>query len=65
MVCDVDHDYHPPCPNNIVDALQSVLKVLGVPESDYDRLDIYWSDAWSKPSPYLYYTCKWMGLLYV
>lgn len=34
MLCDAGHDYHPPCPNNIVDALKSLLKVLGLPQSD-------------------------------
>ncbi|MBA0700640.1 hypothetical protein Goari_005572, partial [Gossypium aridum] len=29
-----DHDYQPPCPNNIVDALKVVWKALGVIESD-------------------------------
>ncbi|KAF4348700.1 hypothetical protein F8388_013771 [Cannabis sativa] len=28
--CDADHDYQPPCPNNIVDASKAVWKALGV-----------------------------------
>ncbi|CAL9007132.1 unnamed protein product [Prunus brigantina] len=43
--CDADHDYQPPCPNNIVDASKAVWKALGVPESDSGELDIFWSDA--------------------
>ncbi|KAF5464239.1 hypothetical protein F2P56_014331 [Juglans regia] len=45
MGCDADHDYQPPCPNNIVDASKAVWKALGVPLSDWGELDIYWSDA--------------------
>ncbi|KAL9385465.1 hypothetical protein Peur_022475 [Populus x canadensis] len=45
MGCDSDHDYQPPCPNNIVDASKAVWKALGVPESDWGEMDIYWSDA--------------------
>jgi hypothetical protein len=33
MGCDIDHDYQPPCPNNIVDASKAVWEALGVPES--------------------------------
>ncbi|XP_058085697.1 kiwellin-1-like [Magnolia sinica] len=43
--CDADHDYQPPCPNNIVDASKAVWKALGVPKSDWGELDITWSDA--------------------
>ncbi|CAB4269962.1 unnamed protein product [Prunus armeniaca] len=43
--CDADHDYQPPCPNNIVDASKAVWKALGVPESDWGELDVFWSDA--------------------
>ncbi|KAG2725181.1 hypothetical protein I3760_01G054600 [Carya illinoinensis] len=43
--CDADHDYQPPCPNNIVDASKAIWKALGVPKSDWGKLDIYWSDA--------------------
>ncbi|XP_040996991.1 kiwellin-1-like [Juglans microcarpa x Juglans regia] len=45
MGCDADHDYQPPCPNNIVDASKAVWKALGVPLNDWGELDIYWSDA--------------------
>ncbi|WRX07736.1 hypothetical protein QQP08_000223 [Theobroma cacao] len=45
MGCDSDHDYQPPCPNNIVDASKAVWKALGVPESDWGDMDIYWSDT--------------------
>ncbi|CAI9765245.1 unnamed protein product [Fraxinus pennsylvanica] len=45
MGCDSDHDYQPPCPNNIVDASKTVWKALGVPKKNWDGLDIYWSDA--------------------
>nr|KJB60698.1 hypothetical protein B456_009G320200 [Gossypium raimondii] len=45
MGCDSDHDYQPPCPNNIVDASKAVWKALGVPESDWGGMDIYWSDT--------------------
>ncbi|KAA8520616.1 hypothetical protein F0562_014872 [Nyssa sinensis] len=45
MGCDADHDYQPPCDNNIVDASKAVWKALGVPEKDWGGLDIFWSDA--------------------
>ncbi|CAN0846322.1 KWL1 [Linum grandiflorum] len=45
MGCDSDHDYQPPCPDNIVDASKAVWKALGVPEDNWGDLDIYWSDA--------------------
>ncbi|KAF9599727.1 hypothetical protein IFM89_001673 [Coptis chinensis] len=32
--CDADHDYQPPCPNNIVDASLAVWKALRVPKAD-------------------------------
>ncbi|MBA0878190.1 hypothetical protein Goshw_022442, partial [Gossypium schwendimanii] len=41
MGCDSDHDYQPPYPNNIVDALKVVWKALGVIESDWGEMDIY------------------------
>ena len=44
MGCDSDHDYQPPCENNIVDASKAVWKALGVPGSDWGGMDIYWSD---------------------
>lgn len=43
--CDADHDYQPPCDNNIVDASKAVWEALGVPEKKRGELDIYWSDA--------------------
>ncbi|KAM1068650.1 hypothetical protein ACFX2A_000591 [Malus domestica] len=43
--CDADHDYQPPCPNNIVDASKAVWKALGVPKDNWGGLDITWSDA--------------------
>ncbi|KAL2453257.1 Uncharacterized protein Adt_49240 [Abeliophyllum distichum] len=45
MGCDSDHDYQPPCPNNIVDASKAVWKALGVPEDNWGELDITWSGA--------------------
>ncbi|KAK4849148.1 hypothetical protein QYF36_021424 [Acer negundo] len=47
MGCDSDHDYQPPCDNNIVDASKAVWQALGVDESssDWGYMDIYWSDA--------------------
>jgi hypothetical protein len=43
--CDAEHDYQPPCRNNIVDASKAVWKALGVPQNDWGELDISWSDA--------------------
>ncbi|GAY42166.1 hypothetical protein CUMW_064700 [Citrus unshiu] len=34
MGCDSSHDYHPLCPNNVVDVSKAVRKALGVPEID-------------------------------
>ncbi|XP_050387355.1 uncharacterized protein LOC126803620 [Argentina anserina] len=49
--CDADHDYQPPCPNNIVDASKAVWKALGVSKDNWGGLDITWSDAQTcKPS---------------
>ncbi|KAK3029223.1 hypothetical protein RJ639_039303 [Escallonia herrerae] len=45
MGCDSDHDFQPPCPNNIVDASRAVWKALGLPKNDWGELDIFWSDA--------------------
>ncbi|XP_030518966.2 kiwellin-1-like [Rhodamnia argentea] len=42
--CDKDHDFQPPCPNNIVDASKVVWKALGVPESDWGEMEIFWSE---------------------
>ncbi|KAL8499385.1 hypothetical protein ACS0TY_022381 [Phlomoides rotata] len=43
--CDQDHDYQPPCNNNIVDGSSAVWKALGVPHSDWGEMDIHWTDA--------------------
>ncbi|ONK64618.1 uncharacterized protein A4U43_C07F28010 [Asparagus officinalis] len=43
--CDADHDFQPPCPNNIVDASPAVWKALDIPESQVGDYDITWSDA--------------------
>ncbi|KAK3010362.1 hypothetical protein RJ639_010641 [Escallonia herrerae] len=45
MGCDEDHDYQPPCRNNIVDASKAVWKALGLPEDNWGELDITWTDA--------------------
>ncbi|XP_058737335.1 uncharacterized protein LOC131609607 [Vicia villosa] len=45
MGCDEEHDYQPPCPNNIVDASKAVWKALGVSKDQWGGLDITWSDA--------------------
>ncbi|XP_059634150.1 kiwellin-1-like isoform X2 [Cornus florida] len=45
MGCDEDHDYQPPCNNNIVDASKAVWEALGVPSDNWGELDITWSDA--------------------
>lgn len=45
MGCDEDHDYQPPCYNNIVDASKAVWEALGVPSDNSGWLDITWSDA--------------------
>lgn len=45
MGCDSEHDYQPPCKNNIVDASKAVWKALGVPEKDWGEMNIQWSDA--------------------
>ncbi|KVI00814.1 putative ripening-related protein 1 [Cynara cardunculus var. scolymus] len=45
MGCDEEHDYQPPCPNDIVDASKAVWKALGVSEDNWGDLDISWSDA--------------------
>ncbi|KAL4192903.1 hypothetical protein AMTRI_Chr06g196610 [Amborella trichopoda] len=43
--CDKDHDFQPPCPNNIVDASPAVWEALKIPESEIGDYDITWSDA--------------------
>ncbi|GMI98390.1 hypothetical protein HRI_003508300 [Hibiscus trionum] len=45
MGCDGEHDYQPPCANNIVDASDAVWAALGVSEDDRGEMEIYWSDA--------------------
>lgn len=44
MQCDDDHDYQPPCPNDI-DATRAMWEVLGVPRDSCGELDITWTDA--------------------
>ncbi|KAE8709410.1 putative ripening-related protein 1 [Hibiscus syriacus] len=43
--CDDAHDYEPPCGNTIVRASKAVWSALGVPDTQWNRLDIHWSDA--------------------
>ncbi|KAL0464787.1 UNVERIFIED_CONTAM: Kiwellin-1 [Sesamum latifolium] len=43
--CDADHDYQPPCDNNIVDGSKAVWEALGVPKKDRGLMDIHWTDA--------------------
>ncbi|XP_048334236.2 kiwellin-1 [Ziziphus jujuba] len=45
MGCDSDHDYQPPCRNNIVDASKAVWEALKVPKDKRGELDIHWTDA--------------------
>ncbi|MED6138228.1 hypothetical protein PIB30_072268 [Stylosanthes scabra] len=45
MCCDEEHDYQPPCRNNIVDASKAVWEALGVPRDQWGELDITWSDT--------------------
>ncbi|KAI3441802.1 Protein kinase domain-containing protein [Psidium guajava] len=45
MGCDDEHDYQPPCDNDIVDASRAVWEALGVPKDNWGWLDITWSDA--------------------
>ncbi|OAY72951.1 putative ripening-related protein 2 [Ananas comosus] len=42
--CDEEHDFQPPCPNNIVDASPAVWKALGIPEEVGEHC-ITWSDV--------------------
>ncbi|KAE8660471.1 Kiwellin [Hibiscus syriacus] len=44
--CDDAHDYEPPCGNTIVRASKAVWSALGVPDTQWNRLDIHWSDAY-------------------
>ncbi|CAN0914092.1 Putative ripening-related protein 2 [Linum grandiflorum] len=41
--CDDDHDYQPPCPNDIVDGSKAVWDALGVPEGNRGDLKVTWS----------------------
>lgn len=43
--CDAEHDYQPPCRNNIVDASCAVRDELGSPESQIGEYQITWADA--------------------
>ncbi|WJX21241.1 hypothetical protein P8452_10701 [Trifolium repens] len=43
--CDEEHDYQPPCSNNIVDASKAMWGALDVPQNQWGGLDITWSDA--------------------
>ncbi|EHA8587972.1 Ripening-related protein 2 [Cocos nucifera] len=43
--CDAEHDFQPPCHNNIVDASQAVWKALKIPDSQIGDYEITWSDA--------------------
>jgi len=45
--CDSEHDYQPPCDNNIVDASNAIWKALGVKTSDsrYGYMNVHWRDA--------------------
>ncbi|KAK1364366.1 putative ripening-related protein 1 [Heracleum sosnowskyi] len=44
MGCDDEHDYQPPCSNNIVDASKAVWKALGL-DGNVGEFDITWTDA--------------------
>lgn len=44
MGCDDDHDYQPPCPNNIVDGSKAVWEALGISDpDDVGSIEITWS----------------------
>ncbi|KAL0904122.1 hypothetical protein M5K25_026196 [Dendrobium thyrsiflorum] len=43
--CDYDHDYQPPCQNNIVDASPAVWKALEIPKANIGEYHITWSEA--------------------
>ena len=43
--CDDEHDFQPPCRNNIVDASPAVWKALGITGEDVGEFDITWTDA--------------------
>ncbi|KAL8495277.1 hypothetical protein ACS0TY_019431 [Phlomoides rotata] len=42
--CDRNHDYQPPCTNNIVDASEAVWRALGVPKKQWGLMKIHWSE---------------------
>ncbi|KAK1284446.1 putative ripening-related protein 1 [Acorus calamus] len=42
--CDAEHDYQPPCPNNIVDASPAVWDALDIHGSDVGDYDVTWAD---------------------
>ncbi|OAY81848.1 putative ripening-related protein 4 [Ananas comosus] len=42
--CDEEHDFQPPCPNNVVDASPAVWKALGIPKKVGEHR-ITWSDV--------------------
>jgi hypothetical protein len=58
MGCDQDHDYQPPCRNNIVDASKAVWEALGVPQNQWGGLDITWSDAWYMAEEFMFLYCN-------
>lgn len=43
--CDEEHDFQPPCRNNIVDASRAVWRALGIYKTHDGDYDITWSDA--------------------
>lgn len=43
--CDADHDFQPPCADNIVDASPAVWNALGLDGDEIGEYDITWSDA--------------------
>ncbi|KAD5802533.1 hypothetical protein R6Q59_023936 [Mikania micrantha] len=45
MGCDKDHDYFPPCKNNIVVASKAVWEALGIPMTSWGEMRITWTDA--------------------
>ncbi|KAJ8900513.1 hypothetical protein K2173_025290 [Erythroxylum novogranatense] len=45
MGCDSDHDYQPPCANDVVDASKAVWEALGVPEDQRGEMDLFLVDS--------------------
>ncbi|KAL3517151.1 hypothetical protein ACH5RR_024053 [Cinchona calisaya] len=43
--CDAEHDFQPPCRNNIVDGSKAVWEGLGIAEDEWGELDVFWTDA--------------------